>query len=213
MSPKGQSKPKPTVAGLQKQLRKLQKEQKRLSKKNPKEIVKGGTNGFQTLASVGKVQQMIPTSLHQDEPVSIVKFDMRFILEELTGGVSNLLRVICFWYRADVVAGSITPPSITDVMELDDAKSSTDYTNRKNIRVFYDTKFRGIVGGESGGTVANVGLPQKKGFTRTKTYKDGFKLDAVVNNDLVWHPYMALIADTYNYGTQITYSIDYYYYD
>ena len=213
MSKRGPSKSKPTVSGLQKQISKLRKEQKRLTKKNPKEIVKGVTQGSQLLTGFGKIQQIIPQSLHQDTPVSFTKFDMRFVVQELTPDVANIIRVICFWYRADVLAGSIVPPSITDVMELDDAKSSTDYTNRKNIRVFYDTKLRGTVAGEASSTTANFNMPNLKTFTRTKKYKDGFKADAVDNNDLVWHPYMALIADSYNLATTVVYSVDYFYYD
>lgn len=206
-------KSKPTVAGLQKQIMKLQKEQRRLTKKNPKEIVKAGTQGSQLLSATGKVQQMVPTSLRQSEPVSITRFDMRFICQELSPGIANIIRVICLWAKVDVVAGSIVHPSVTDLMELDDAKSSTDYTNRKNIKVFYDTKFRGVIGGESSSTSADYNLPNMKGFFTTKKYKDGFKLDAVDNNDTVWHPYMVLLADSYNFGTTATYSIDYFYYD
>lgn len=208
-------KPKKTVAQLQQEINKLAKEQKRLTKKNPKEVVKGIVYGSQSLNATGIVRDLVPQSLHQTKPTSITKVVMRFIASESTPNVANIVRFIAFWYKCEVVAGNIVNPTVLQVMELDDSKSTTDYTNRKNIRVIYDTKLKGTLGAEAGGASLNFNfnLPQMRCFERTKNYKDGYKLDAIDNNDLVWHPFFLMVADSYNVGTLGTYSIDYFYYD
>lgn len=196
---------------LQKQVNVLKKEQKRLKKRNPKQIIKVGRQANFIMDSAGVVTSMVTTSPNLENPITYVKCDARLIVAELTPSKMNFIRVLFIWYLTEIVGGNLVAPAVTDLMELDDAKSSTDFTNRKRIQVFYDTKLRGSVAGAL--EDASFNIPTQLAFTPSRRFKGGKECKNQDYNDFVWHPYMLCVADDYNTATTVAYSLDLYYYE
>lgn len=197
LSRKGNVKKRSLIAQNTKEIGKL----KRFIRKKPVDLNQDYQSGATAISSVISI---LTESLRNEKPLTLLKTTLRATYEDAENDM-NMLRFLVFFYKCEVVSGTIQPPDITDVLEANDVRAPTNFTNRKKIKVVSDRFY--LQGGVSAQDTINYNLPAMKYIQVHRKYGAGKQLKATKDNGNVWQPFMLLKHNLDSSATYVSYNI------